>query len=617
MKRFFQGLSSAILAAVLLLTPASALTVEQAIELLEAEYLRELPAQAYEAEDVNSLMDLLGDPYSYYMSREEYEGFLSSVENTVSLVGIGVSIQYTDEGIYVLEPLKGGSAYEAGIQTGDLIVAVDGVSCVPAREEDRNLIVGEKGTTVSVTVLRDGITYEYELVRYPVIIPNTQFDVMDDHVGYIECSSFGSDTGRLFLDGIQTYNEEVDCWLVDLRSNSGGYSNAAVEALGALAGAGLHLYLEDAAGNVYYYAYEAEASTKHPVVVLVDEYTASASEAFVAGVRDLGLGMTVGTRTYGKGTAQIVRDSQTDPVYFNGDALKLTAYRFYSNGAVTNDRVGVIPTLLVPNEAAYDVAIALCGGTSGNLEDQFLLEVGGCLAAIDLTATTKETLSVIFEALPPTADLWFYEDGAILEHTVENAAEWLGVDYQSRWFADVTDNDYADSINTLATYGLLHGDGNGNFYPKSELTRAEACGLIGKALGLNGSGVSWFADVTDETPCAVYINALAEIGMVDGTGDGLFCPDQTLTRQEFYTLLARALQYLNLDRKLAAGEIMQEYMVKIASLGFAEWADDSVALLEVAGVTTVDESAVPAGTMLREEAAANMYSMLLSAGVLK
>lgn len=617
MKRFIRAFSAVLLAVALLLSSASALTVEQAIELLGKEYIQNLPEQANQAEDLDSLLDLLGDPYTYYMSKEEYEWFLSSVENTVSLVGIGVSIQYTEEGILILEPLEGGSAYEAGIQTGDLIIAVDGVSCVPADENDRARIMGEEGTMVTVTVLRDGVTCDYELERRPVVIPNTQFDVLNDHIGYIECSSFGSETGNLFLEGIQTYNESVDSWLVDMRSNSGGYSNAAVDALGTLAGSGMHLYLEDASGRVYYYAYLQDASSKHPAVVLVNGYTASAAEAYAAGIRDLGLGITVGTRTYGKGTAQVVLDAQTNPGYFEGDALKLTAYRFYSTGGVTNDRMGVIPMLLVPDEYAYDVAIALCGGTSENLEDQLALEVGGCMAAVDLSVTPKETLSVLFEALPPTTDLWVYRGGLSNELTVEQAANWLDVEYQSRWFTDVLDSPYAEAINTLATYGLIHGDGEGNFLPESELTRAQACGLIGKALGLIESNTAFFADVTAETSCGTYINALAEMGLVNGTGNGMFCPDQILTRQEYYTLLARVLYYLNLDCKFMVGEITQEHLDAIVEFGFADWSADSVALLELAEALAVREDMVPAETMLRGEAAAAMYSMLMVAGVLK
>ena len=110
MKRLGRILIAVFLVFAMLISTASALTVDQALELLEKEYLREIPVQAYEAETLEELFEILGDPYTYYMSQEDYQAFLDYVESTVELVGIGVSIQYTEQGIYVVEALKNGSA---------------------------------------------------------------------------------------------------------------------------------------------------------------------------------------------------------------------------------------------------------------------------------------------------------------------------------------------------------------------------------------------------------------------------------------------------------------------------------------------------------------------------
>jgi carboxyl-terminal processing protease len=126
MKRFFRILTAILLAVTMLISGASALTVEQALKLLESGYYFDIPAEAYEAEDVQSLVSVLGDPYTYYMDAETYQIFLESIEDTVDMVGIGVSIQYTEQGILVIEPLNDSSAQKAGILPGDLIVAIDG-----------------------------------------------------------------------------------------------------------------------------------------------------------------------------------------------------------------------------------------------------------------------------------------------------------------------------------------------------------------------------------------------------------------------------------------------------------------------------------------------------------
>lgn len=383
MKRLLRGAAAVMLAALMLLSSAAALTVDEALGLLENSYLRELPDEVYEAQTLDELFVLLGDPYTYYMDEEEYRGFVDAVESTVDLVGIGVSIQYTPEGFLVLEALKGGPALSAGLRSGDLIVAVDGVSCVPAEEHHRSLILGEEGTEVVITVLRDGVSRDYTLHRAAVVVPNTETEVLAGHIGHISCVSFGSDTGALFLDGVETCRDEVDCWLVDVRGNSGGFTDAAVEAVGVFAGAGRHVYLLDGAGNLYYYSYEQEPATEHPAVVLVDGNTASAAEAFAAGMRDLRNGLIVGTRTFGKGVAQVVFDGENAPELFEHDALKVTAYRFYSNGGTTNDRVGVIPTLLVEDEAAYEVALAICGASGVDTEDRLMLLIDGWSIDLD------------------------------------------------------------------------------------------------------------------------------------------------------------------------------------------------------------------------------------------
>ena len=134
MKKYLTRLAAALLAAVLLTAPAGALTVEQALELLEEIYYYDIPEAAYSAGTVDAVVEALGDPYTDYMTQEEYEAFLGELEGATGAVGIGVAMEYTEQGILVTEALAGGSAQSAGLQAGDLIVEVNGVSCVPAQK---------------------------------------------------------------------------------------------------------------------------------------------------------------------------------------------------------------------------------------------------------------------------------------------------------------------------------------------------------------------------------------------------------------------------------------------------------------------------------------------------
>lgn len=617
MKRFFRGLCAAVLILAMLVSSASALTVEQALELLEWSYLRDIPAEACEAETLDELFSLLGDPYTYYMTAEEYQAFLDAVENTVSVVGIGVSIQYTEKGILVVDVLKGGSAEEAGLQPGDLIVKVDGVSCVPAEESHRALIAGEEGTRVFVVVVRNGVRYGYTLERRTVVIPNTGVTLEKGHVGYIDCSSFGLETGELILEGVETYADGVDTWVMDLRGNSGGYTTAAVDALGIFGGPGYYLYLMDKTEQLYYYLCLEEAATDLPLVVLVDGGSASASEAFAAGIRDMGRGILVGTRTFGKGSAQVIYDAETHPELFGEDGIKLTAYRFYSYAGVTNDVIGVIPTLLVSDEMAQAVALAICGDPEAAREEMLVLQIGAQRFGVNLAETDPAVLEALFGALPPGTYVFLYEDGIEYDVTLEEGAAALGFTCGQRWFSDVADSAFVHQINTLATYDILHGDGEGSFRPGDTLTRAEACAMLAKTLGLSASGRQFFADVPDDHPYASYINAMAAMGFVQGRGDGNFCPDQTLTQEEYFTILARVACYQDINFAFAADAIGGEQLEAARTLGFSVWARSSAALLEMAGALRSSVHTLePTAPILREEAAAGLYEVLTASGIL-
>ena len=221
MKKYLSRLLAAALALVLLVVPASALTVDQALELLEELYYYEIPDEAYQAETLDELMSLLEDPYTQYMTAEEYQAFLKLLEGDSSVIGIGVSCRYTPEGILILSTISGGSAREAGLQAGDLIVEIDGQSCVPANEENAGRLTGPEGTQVSVTVLRDGERKGYTLTRRPVVEPNVELSI-EGRVGLLDCNSFGKDTGKEFAKLVKDNDGRVDVWVVDLRGNEGG-----------------------------------------------------------------------------------------------------------------------------------------------------------------------------------------------------------------------------------------------------------------------------------------------------------------------------------------------------------------------------------------------------------
>lgn len=624
MKKYLSRLLALLLTLILLIAPASALTVDQALELLEEIYYYDIPDEAYGAKTVDELIQILGDPYTEYMSAEEYQAFLRALEGDSGKAGIGVSIQYTEQGILVLDTISGGSAKEAGLRAGDLIIEVDGVSCVPAGESSAGLITGEENTTVSITVLRDGETRAYVLTRRPVVIPDTEIQLMDGGIGYIDCNSFGWDTGREFAELVRENDSRVNIWILDLRGNGGGYVNAAADMLSALMGPGRYVWFESGDGSVRYVPGDLPAASAKPVIVLTNAASASASELVVSNVRDLGRGITVGGRTYGKGVAQTMLDEDVIPGYFDGDGLKITAYRFYSAGRNTPDKTGVIPTLLVDGGKTADVALALCGQQQ-NAKLRIQLNGGTYYVAPD---AARDTLEALLAALPPQAETAWSDNGR--DYTVctaGQAADKLGIAYESRWFTDVSNSNYADAVNAMGTYGLLQGDGKGRFTPETQLTRAELCTMLARVLNVSWRGNSLFSDVGRDAWYGPSVNAMAYLGLVEGVDGigGRFKPYDTLTQEQFLTIMGRVARFMNLQLE-DYGELLEESdrwytrPQQIALASYAGWSKSNVAVLAYGMDIALREDGdllyapldelAPKAPVLREEAAAGMYAVL-------
>ena len=536
MKKYLSRFIAALLALVLLAAPASALTVDQALELLEDSFYYDIPDGAYEAQTLDELITLLGDPYTQYMTEEQYAAFLDAVEDTVDLVGIGVEITYTEDGFLLKQAFDGGPAQEAGLAPGDLIVAVDGVSCAPATSDHRQLMLGDEGTKVTITVLRGGQTRDYTLTRRAVYIPNTQFTLLEGGAGYVDCNSFGLDTDELFAEGLKEYDSQVDCWLVDLRGNGGGYVDSALEMAAAVDGPGRYLYFEDHNGETSAYACRSSQLTKKPLILLVDGDSASASELFAANVRDSERGILVGSRTYGKGVAQSTLDQSSDPEYFDGDCLKVTTARFYSASGSTTDRVGVIPTLLVEDGYTEAVALALTGGSP---ETSSLCVMANATPFYVDPDTPEDVLAVLLESLSPQI-LLFYNDGVFAPHTPAHAASKMGLSYNSRWFSDVDGSPYAGAINAMGTYELLNGTAPGQFSPDTPMSRGMLAVVLhnlesNPTQALTGA----FTDVDNSQWYAEGVAWAEARGIIGGYGNGQFGPNDNITREQLAVMLWR------------------------------------------------------------------------------
>lgn len=646
----------ALLAALCLLTvPAGALTAQQAGELLEQYYIDEVPEQVLAQSTIEEMLAALGDPYTDYYSAQEYADFLTTMEDT-AIVGVGIRSWYLPQGVELTQVAPDSPAQEAGLRPGDLIVAIDGHDTRGADSADLDgWMHGGAGTQVTMTVLREGETFLVTMTRREVVFPTVTLDRVEDRIGWITCSAFGSSTFRHFYEIITEYDGQVDEWIVDLRGNGGGDVLAALFSAGCFGGTGSGAYLRSGEGSYSGYLFRPElirelgyydgeltgfsergCLTEHSVHVLVDEDTASASELFCAVIRDSGAGLIIGGRTYGKGVAQSLFSADEEELaeYFaDGDAMKITTQRVFSARGATYDHIGILPHILVDADMADEVAALLAapleeGDTLlvlGNLTGGVSRLTDAMAIPMDRVRQTENAaaVSALLSGLPATAWCGVETDGELEQITPAQAAGLAGVETDIFSFSDDGESGRSMILRALGLYGVVDGVGDGSFRPKEELTRSQLCALLAKALRCPAAESAGFADVPRDAWYAPYVDALAAMGLIEGDEDGLFRPERTVSHQEFLVTLSRAAKWLDMDyyelsRRdgIYGDQLPDEETLEELLGGYARWAREEVYLCR-GGLAWDDPVEIePAAATTREEAAAAVYNLLSLSGAI-
>ncbi|MCI9556046.1 MAG: PDZ domain-containing protein [Lawsonibacter sp.] len=591
--------------------PARALDLETAKSLLSLYYVDGVPQELLELDSLEEILARLNDPYTVYMDTSDYSSFMETVNGQV-VVGIGVSIENAFyDGFRIMSILPGSPALEAGLQAGDRLVEVNGEP-LTAAVDPRAVISGEAGTEVTVTVDREGERLERTMVRRAVNIPIVTFELRDG-VAYINCLSFGESTAPTFQEAMTQLDEQTAVWLVDLRSNPGGTDRAAALSAGCFTGGGIMLYFQDGEKNLSYTALRPEYAdlTDKPAILLLSPHSASGAELFAGAIRDYGAGIAVGQRTFGKGIAQLVFDTSNAEGFAEGEALKITAYRFYSPDGTTNHLVGILPSLVVSQENTEQAALLLRYGEPARAEDYLRLELASYVFYIDLAEAMsiekRGAFTELLEALPPSAKL-FQGTGESkwTEITPAQLARDRRLPLRPRTFQDVQASDFAREIQTLAAYQLLPGAG-GSFRPKEALTREDFCVMAAGVLGLPEGDRGRFSDVDPSSSSAGPISAMAELGFLSGYQDGSFRPGRVMSCQELVTALSAIAAWTNLSgydlsqTNLPAGQWLDYYE-------YAEWAQIPARNLDALGV--LPEDLTPSAPAQRDLAAGLLCRLL-------
>ena len=287
------------------------------------------------------LVNSLDDPYSAYYSAEEMEEQQEKMDGVY--YGIGAYVRYDAElGLARLgEIFPNSPAEESGLPEGDLIMRVDGQYTKDmGLEKVVSLIKGEEGTTVVLVIMREGEadTREIEVERREVPKQTVSYEMLEDKIAYIRITEFDKVTVDQFTDAMATAKGSGMLGLIlDLRDNPGGNLAAVIDVARRILPKGLVVYTEDKAGKRQDYNCDGENELTVPMVVLVNEGSASASEVLAGAIKDYGKGKLLGTTTFGKGIVQKYL------AISDGSAVKLTTSKYYTPKGNNIHGIGIEP----------------------------------------------------------------------------------------------------------------------------------------------------------------------------------------------------------------------------------------------------------------------------------
>ncbi len=330
-------------------------------EQMQYYYLYEINDEDLRDGMLQGMLAALGDPYSVYYNESDLDSFTAQTEGEYYGIGCMVTQNLVTGVITIVTPYVGAPAYEAGILPGDMLYAVDGEPVTGMElEQVVTWIKGNEGTTVELTIIRDGeADYLYfDVERRQVEIPTVEYDMKDDQIGYISVTSFDGVTFGQFKAAFEDLKKQgMKGLVIDMRDNGGGLLTSVEEMLDYLLPKGVIFYAKDKYGTKYLeYTSDRAAALNVPLAILINGNTASAAEVFSGNIQAFGMATLVGTNTYGKGIMQ--NTFTTTPE--GKTAIKLTVADYYIHGDRNIHGVGIAPDVEVEldPEVATQVVIA-------------------------------------------------------------------------------------------------------------------------------------------------------------------------------------------------------------------------------------------------------------------
>src|SRR5690606_6161871 len=329
--------------------------VKRAYDLITEHYYTDVDPKELLEGAIQGMLDTLDDPYSAYMNEEQVERFSDLIQS--SFEGIGAEVSMINDKVTIVAPIKGSPAEKAGLRPNDQILKVDNESLEGYDlNEAVEKIRGEKGTKVVLTILREGASepFEVEIIRdeIPLITVDAEMKEVDGKkTGIIEIRNFSETTPEEFEEALSEFEtKDMDGLVIDVRGNPGGLLHSIEDILQHFIPKDVpYLQTEDRNGKREKYYTNLEEKKPYPIVVLIDEGSASASEILAVAMKEIGYDV-IGKTSFGKGTVQQAIPLTDDR---NGSTIKLTFYKWLSPKGNWIHEKGVEPTIEVDQPEFY------------------------------------------------------------------------------------------------------------------------------------------------------------------------------------------------------------------------------------------------------------------------
>lgn len=313
-------------------------------KIIDQKFLGEIDEEKVKQEAIRGYIKGLDDPYTEYMTKEEMEEFTSDVMGNFTGIGIYLTKDTEKNAVIVISPIKDTPAHKAGILPGDIITKVDGVSYTGEQlTEASNKIKGEVGSKVTLEILRDNKTLTFEITRENIKINHVESKLLENNIGYIEFNSFDDGCSKEFKNKLEELKKQnIKSLIIDIRGNGGGLVDEALDIADYIVEKDKTLLITvDKNQNEEITKAKIDPIIDIPVVLLMNETSASASEILAGALKDNGKVTIVGEKSYGKGVIQELLTLK------DGSGLKITTNEYYTPNHNKINKIGITPDVEV------------------------------------------------------------------------------------------------------------------------------------------------------------------------------------------------------------------------------------------------------------------------------